>query len=139
MGLAQGKEPLRREEGDRPALMIVPASPSASMGARAEDATEPHANPLVEVAERVVTVLEVRQPPDERAIDVRNNGREAVPVRAAGPDKRQQRPGGHGSNPKVTEREPTPACPDYGLLHFALGLLSQHGRQLRLSFRDRQP
>ena len=67
MGGFQAIQPLLGKEGIRPALMIAPTSTSFLAPAFSEDASQPHPNPPVQVAERVrVAVLEVFKPAPQR-------------------------------------------------------------------------
>lgn len=82
MGMGQGKQPVCREEVDGPPTMIGRTATTLTMVTSAENAAQTHPKPAVEALKGAVAVLKVRKPADERAIDVRNNDREAIPARA---------------------------------------------------------
>ena len=64
--------------------MMVGGTPTTdAVVTPAQNTAQTHPNPLVEAFKRAVAVLKVRKPADERAIDVRDDDREAVPAGAA--------------------------------------------------------
>jgi len=81
MGFIHGEKPLRRKELIRPALTVSAASSFFPAMPLALDATQPHADPLVECLEcRAITVLEVLELSTCDSIDIIYNLLEAVTV-----------------------------------------------------------
>src|SRR5206468_12992473 len=65
-------------------MIPPPAAPLLAL-AFAQDATQPHPEPLVQAGKRrPVAVLEVLQPAHQRLIDIRDDRLEALAVRAPG-------------------------------------------------------
>ena len=67
---------------ERPILMVRPLPASWAAVTLAEDTAQTHPDPRVEDGKRAVAVFEILQPAPERAVDVVDDDREAVPVRA---------------------------------------------------------
>ena len=74
---------MRGEEAVRPSLMVPHPTPTPRRPETlAQHGAHTPTNPRVEGLEGAVAVFEVRKPATERAVDVVDDDREAVPVRA---------------------------------------------------------
>ncbi len=85
MGCGQGEQPVRREVGVGPALMVGAASTAPTMGTFVQDAPQAHPDPPVKRVELgLLGVLEVLEPAPQYRVDPRNDGLQAESVGAAG-------------------------------------------------------
>src|SRR5271157_5221735 len=80
MGCFQAIQPLRCKEFVGPTLIITPSATSLLAQAFAEDATQPHPNPPVQVVEHVVAAMfEVLKPAAQPRVDRRDDHLQALP------------------------------------------------------------
>ena len=85
MGCNQGEQPTLGEEGIGPALMVDAASGAALALAFTQDASQPHAQPPIQLRKRPeAAVLEVSKPALQRPVQVRDDGRETIPMATPG-------------------------------------------------------
>jgi hypothetical protein len=84
-GCGQVKQPVRRKERVGPTLMIATVAATPAVLSSAQDAAQARAEPGVERTEPVPrAVLKVHKPPAQRAIHVRDDDSQRLPIGAAG-------------------------------------------------------